>query len=52
MDQALIPFMDLLTRRSHGGYGFCIRPGQRANLVRRLEEADPRPGRQTRRGLF
>jgi hypothetical protein len=41
VDQALIPFMDLLTRRNHGGYGFCIRPGQRANLVRRLEEADP-----------
>ena len=41
VDQALIPFMDLLTRRKSGGYGFCIRPGQRANLIRRLEEADP-----------
>jgi hypothetical protein len=41
VDQALIPFMDLLMRRHSGGYGFCIRPGQRANLVRRLEEADP-----------
>jgi hypothetical protein len=33
--------MDFLTRRNSGGYGFRIRPGQRANLVQRLEEADP-----------